>query len=409
MIDGPSVENVERQESRVPEVSRRVRAKIYSGFDDLPVSYLHLFEEGPSRSFDSILPWFQNLHRKSLEGNSGVRIYGLEVGDQERTAVAALPARHELRPRSWFKPTTLFGLSNYYSSVFGPALHPDFPRSELLQGLATAICSDTPRWDTVNLRPLAIDSEDFSCLIESFHRCGWLTQTYFCFGNWYLPVGGRTYKEYFQSLPAAVQNTVKRKSKKLERSGQARFELVTKDERLDEAIRDYTTVYKASWKVPEPHPEFIPSLIRMCAAMGWLRLGLVYVGDVPAAAQLWIVKDGVASIYKLAYDEQFAALSVGSYLTTRLMEHAIDVDRVHEVDYLTGDDPYKKDWMSHRRERWGILAMNPRTVGGILSAIRHVGGRTLKRAVRRMAGKASEGGPDLMSRQERGPGTRLES
>jgi hypothetical protein len=37
--------------------------------------------------------------------------------------------------------------------------------------------------------------------------------------------------------------------------------------------------------------------------------------------------------------------------------------------------------MSHRRERWGILALNPRTPRGVLGILRHVTGRFVKRAV----------------------------
>lgn len=64
------------------------------------------------------------------------------------------------------------------------------------------------------------------------------------------------------------------------------------------------------------------------------------------------------------------------------MEHVIDVDRVREVDYLTGDDAYKKDWMSHRRERWGIIAMNPRTPHGLITATGHTLRRTVKKALK---------------------------
>jgi len=106
---------------------------------------------------------------------------------------------------------------------------------------------------------------------------------------------------------------------------------------------------------------------------------VAYVDEQPAAAQIWIVNSGVASIYKIAYDRKFRDLSVGTYLTTRMMERVIDVDRAREVDYLTGDDAYKKDWMSQRRERWGILALNPRTPRGILEIGRHIGGRAMKR------------------------------
>jgi CelD/BcsL family acetyltransferase involved in cellulose biosynthesis len=122
----------------------------------------------------------------------------------------------------------------------------------------------------------------------------------------------------------------------------------------------------------------------MCAEKGWLRLGFAYIDEEPAAAQLWIVNNSIASIYKIAYDQKFKDLSVGSYLTMRMIERAIDIDRVDELDYLSGDDRYKSDWMSHRREQWGILAMNPRTLGGLLLIARHVGGRAIKNVGRKM-------------------------
>jgi CelD/BcsL family acetyltransferase involved in cellulose biosynthesis len=122
-------------------------------------------------------------------------------------------------------------------------------------------------------------------------------------------------------------------------------------------------------------------LMRTCAQQGWLRLGIAYLDGVPAAAQLWVVVAGTASIYKMAYDERFAKESVGTVLSSLLMEYVIDVDKVKTVDYLSGDDAYKRDWMSHRRERWGIMAFNLHTTHGVLAAARHVGGRAAKRAL----------------------------
>jgi len=59
----------------------------------------------------------------------------------------------------------------------------------------------------------------------------------------------------------------------------------------------------------------------------------------------------------------------------------IDVDKVVEVDFGSGDDPFKKDWMSNRRERWGLIAFNLRTVRGAKEATRHLIGRGIKRAI----------------------------
>ena len=97
------------------------------------------------------------------------------------------------------------------------------------------------------------------------------------------------------------------------------------------------------------------------------------------AAQLWIVNHGKASIFKLAYDESLPQYAAGTILTGHLMAHVIDHDKVMEVDYLIGDDPYKRSWMSHRRERWGIVAYNPRTVLGLLALLRETTARLLRR------------------------------
>jgi hypothetical protein len=55
-----------------------------------------------------------------------------------------------------------------------------------------------------------------------------------------------------------------------------------------------------------------------------------------------------------------------------MFQHALEKDRVAEIDYLTGDDPYKSAWMSHRRERIGLIASNLRSPRGAWSAAREL-------------------------------------
>jgi len=106
-------------------------------------------------------------------------------------------------------------------------------------------------------------------------------------------------------------------------------------------------------------------------------------GDRPIAAQFWIVKDQVANIFKVGYDPEFRNLSVGSILTMVIMEKVIDEEKVREVDYLTGDDDYKKHWMSDRRERWGLVAFNPRRPKGLAAGITNIAGRSIKKMLSR--------------------------
>jgi CelD/BcsL family acetyltransferase involved in cellulose biosynthesis len=134
---------------------------------------------------------------------------------------------------------------------------------------------------------------------------------------------------------------------------------------------------------------FMPELCRMAAARGWLRLALARIDGRPIAAQIWLVAGARAYIYKLAYDRSMSRVGAGTLLTARLMRHVLDVDRVAEVDYLAGDEPYKREWMNRRRERRGIVGFDPRSAAGIVQAVRHFGGRALRRVIPKRATPAA--------------------
>jgi hypothetical protein len=361
--------------------------RVYSGFDDLPKTYATIFEQTASVDFHLTLPWFRNFVRTALDLGDHVVLYGVEAGGPAPTAMALLPMKHQAAYGLW-EPRVLSSLSNYYTCLFAPLLTSGSDASACIRQIALEIRAHRRGWDIVRIAPIACESSVFSEMRQAFEAVGFATQEFFSFGNWYLPVKGRSFQDYMSDRPSVLQNTVRRKSKKFEQTGRGRIDIITSHDNIDKATEDYARVYNASWKIPEAHPDFIAGLIRTCAENGWLRLGLVYMDDVPIASQLWIVHEGVASIYKLAYDERFAYLSVGTILTARLMQHALDVDRVREIDYLSGDDDYKKTWMSHRRERCGFLAFNLRTLKGTVSAARHIGGRILQRSYQRMMRRA---------------------
>ena len=76
----------------------------------------------------------------------------------------------------------------------------------------------------------------------------------------------------------------------------------------------------------------------------------------PVAAQFWTVESGIAYIHKLAHRESAKPISPGTSLTAALMMKVIDDDGVEFVDFGTGDDPYKRDWMEEARPRYRLQA-----------------------------------------------------
>jgi hypothetical protein len=242
--------------------------------------------------------------------------------------------------------------------------------------------------DVIRLDCLPHPDPLFTAFDQSLAAAGWLRQSWFHFGSWYLPTAGLSSERYLEGRPVQLRRNLKRSLKQLAQHG-ARFRLTSGGPELEHALRQYETVYRASWKPPEIHPEFVPALAQAAAAAGALRLGICEIGGIPAAAQIWLVLNGRATIFKIAYDERFRSVSVGSALTWWMMRAMLDEEQVREVDFGRGDDHYKRWWLSERRERWGLLAFNPLTPGGLALAARHIGGRWAKR---RLVGLAQQAG-----------------
>jgi hypothetical protein len=353
----------------------------FNGWDELSDRHRPALEQAAHASFFRTVPWFETLGATSLDPGDAVRLYA--SGDPP---AVVLPLRQPARA-SGLRPRRLTSLANFYSCDFAPLARDAGPRASDLALLAAALRAERPAVDLVELTSMKRPSAAFDALERGFTAAGWWVQSYFHFANWYAPTAELDAERYLAERPPALRNTIKRKARALERRNDVRIELVlpgSGDAALDAAIEAYERVYRASWKIGEPYPRFAPAFMRAGAAAGGLRLGLVFIADVPAAAQIWIVWHGRATLCKLAHDERYKALSVGSVLTWRMMQHLLDVEHVREVDFGRGDDPYKQLWMSHRREHWGLLAFNRSTPWGLAAAARHIGGRRLARAYRRL-------------------------
>ncbi|EIZ80377.1 hypothetical protein WSK_0935 [Novosphingobium sp. Rr 2-17] len=235
-------------------------------------------------------------------------------------------------------------LSNWYTFRFRPIAS----SPELLQELARAL-RHLGRRVTLNGVP---DEDGSAALIQSaFRAAGWLTSREECDTNHFLTVAGRSYEEYLTTRPGNLRTTLKRKSGKLETQIYTHFDPA--------AWAEYEAIYAESWKPEEGSPDFLRTFAQAEGAAGRLRLGVAHASGEAIAAQMWTVEGGTAWIHKLAYREAARPLSPGSVLTGALMRHVIDVDRVAEVDFGTGDDPYKRDWMEQARPRYRIDLLRP--------------------------------------------------
>lgn len=354
-----------RSNPRTPDA---LAVDVFHHPDELPADVQAFMTKAEKHNVGCGLAWYRNLVETVYPDNPGLRFYVLRNGDHP---LAVLPLRAEKVRGAW----QLASLSNFYTSLYEPVLDAGLKSRDMVAVL-TAIQQEFPGMASLTLTPMDPDSHAYQTLLSAMRIKGWIAFEYFSFGNWYQPVDF-DWASYLKARSGQLQNTLRRMGKKFAADG-GTLAMVTSPKELPAAIAAYEKVYAASWKKPEPFPRFMPALMQTYAAKGFLRLGVAWLNGEAVAAQLWIVAHGRAEIYKLAYDERFKNYSPGTLVTAMLMEHALDKDKVSEIDYLIGDDPYKATWMSHRRERWGLVAYNPKALRGLTGLAREAAGRAAR-------------------------------
>jgi hypothetical protein len=268
-------------------------------------------------------------------------------------------------------------VSNFYTSLYTPILGGACESLRSASTLVRGLAEIRPRLATITLEPLDIASECTAQLAGALTSAGWYVRRYFRFGNLSLPCEGLDFVTYLATRDSQLRNTVQRKSKKF--VGADALEIVTESSKVDAAMDEYEDIHSRSWKRPEPYPNFARGWAHACAQRGWLRLGIARLGGRAAAVQMWFVFDRRAYIFKLVYDEAQAKSSAGTVLTAHLVKHVLEVDKVREIDFLSGADAYKASWMSRRRDRIGLIACNLRSIAGLTRAAREFTSQTTAR------------------------------
>jgi len=300
--------------------------------------------------FDRI-EWWQGLERHC--GLAPLIVVASE-GDQRAVLPLMRRARSAEMLGNWYN----FTAKPLFTSGAEPLLTP------LFRDLAGQM-------QRLALAPLPDEDGSASLCETALRRAGWSTFREVCDTNHLLELRGRCFAEYLAARPGPLRTTLKRKSGKVD---------VVLARHFDPALwAGYEAVYAASWKPEEGSPAFLRAFAEAEGAAGRLRLALAFAENQPVAAQFWTVEADTAFIHKLAHRADSTVLSPGTTLSAALFEQVIDRDRVERIDFGTGNDSYKADWMEQIRPRWRIAAFRPEWPGNWPAIARKI----LKSRVRR--------------------------
>lgn len=314
---------------------------LYHQWKQLPASADTLFAQGELNSLFLSRAWLETLSSHALTKDQSILLACVLEG--ERFMAIAPMMQHA--------QGNLSSLNNNFTTLFSILASKDDQLDAILNCLAQGLSQMSVA--SIRFEPIDKDDHVMNKLCQLMENYGLNSHPYFRFYNWSHQLNGQSFNGYMDQRPTSLRNTIKRKQSKLENEHDCIIRMY-KDIDIDQALADYQTVYQASWKANEFFSDFTPALVKRLSKLNWLRIAILYADQQAVAAQIWFVVHGKANIYRLVYDENWKHYSPGSILTQYLMRYVIDIDKVLEIDFLTGNERYKQDWMTLRKERIGI-------------------------------------------------------
>jgi CelD/BcsL family acetyltransferase involved in cellulose biosynthesis len=341
----------------------------YATIEALPPQARSLID-GARDLFDTE-PWWRTVLAHAMAAGSTAVFVVVRCGGD---VVAVLPML-----RSGVR---LSSLTTPYTCVYSPLVATGVAQPVRIAAMAAfaRFCRDH---GVVRLDALPAGADTIADLETGTRQAGLVALRFDHFGNWFEDVEGLRWAAYLAGRPGALRETIRRRLRRSEKVPDARFELLTGPDQVAQAATAFESVYARSWKQPEPYPAFNVALMHAVAAFGWLRLGVWSIGSVAVAVQFWVVKDGHATVLKLAHDEAFKTHSPGTVLTALMIRHLLDNEHVARIDFGRGDDDYKQGWAGQRQQRIGLLLVNPWHPSGMTTLLRHAVGRIRRNTNRR--------------------------
>ncbi len=158
---------------------------------------------------------------------------------------------------------------------------------------------------------------------------------------------------------------------------------------VSEGMEIYASVHAASWKGPLKKNTLAHrrALVELAQERGWVRLFVLELAGIAAAAHIWFRIGRRAISYSTVYDQRLATLSLGTVIQWETHEDAFTGEPPLLIDYLPGRGTYK-DRLGTIKPRLLVLRAHRRTLISRLTF-------PIQRAVRHTARKARQLGNKL--------------
>jgi len=156
------------------------------------------------------------------------------------------------------------------------------------------------------------------------------------------------FPEYWQQITSGKsRNSLQRKQRRLADIGTWRVEYAENNpQQISRLLQGLSLVENQSWKAANgssiaSHPalfSFMETTAVHAAKSGRLMLAVAYLDDKPVAAQYGLINNGTLLIYKIGFDNQWKAYSVGHILMLNIIEHVLQNPAIERIDSCASAD-----------------------------------------------------------------------
>jgi CelD/BcsL family acetyltransferase involved in cellulose biosynthesis len=156
-----------------------------------------------------------------------------------------------------------------------------------------------------------------------------------------------THAEFLTQLNPRTRQRLRRQARKLCDEKHARLEKFVSPEHVQRFVSQVDEIYRDTWQAKlvgycHRDPEFHCRFLTRISERGWLRSYTLVVDQQPVAYLLGYQHGGIYYYYEIGYRQQWADDSPGAVLTYLFIEELFQEDPPQLVDYLVGDQPYKR-------------------------------------------------------------------
>ena len=156
----------------------------------------------------------------------------------------------------------------------------------------------------------------------------------------------KTWESYLQMLNGKQRHEIRRKMRRLNEAGQTRFRVITRPEEISETMDLFFSLFKASRPdklefLTDPMVSFFLLVADRLAQQGFLRISLLDIDQVPAAAVMCFDYNDTVYLYNNWYNPRFSHLSTGFLSKVYSIRDSIENGRLR-YDLLKGNEAYKK-------------------------------------------------------------------